>query len=113
MMLRSQAGLNLYQTWDEESCVCILEESLSYVNKTPFNTNIHSAVIIAPSALPFGAPSSFSAQTYNEMLNLFNCGFEIFYKHKPSKFFFSVIYEGEFGSRFMSNDVQGTLGLFF
>ncbi|HSX10885.1 MAG TPA: autotransporter-associated beta strand repeat-containing protein [Chlamydiales bacterium] len=112
-IFKSQIGLNLYQTWNREEYVCILEESVSYVNKTPFDTTMTSSVVIAPAPLPTGAPGSFTLLTYDKVLNLGSLRAEVFYKHKPSEFFLSGSYAGEFGSGYISNAVQGTLGVFF
>jgi hypothetical protein len=38
---------------------------------------------------------------------------ELFYKHKPTGFFVSTAYQGEFGTNYSSNDITGTLGVFF
>ncbi len=111
-ILRSQVGLNVYETWDDEKHALIFQQSASYINKTLFKTKMTAAIII-PTALPAGAPSSFTVQTYNKNLNLGGIGFELFYKHKPSGFFLSTTYQGEFGTTYMSNDITGTLGVFF
>jgi autotransporter-associated beta strand protein len=112
-ILRSQVGLNVYETWDNETSTFIFEQSGSYVNKAFFHTNMNSAIVIAPTAVPAGAPSSFTVLTYDKTLNLGSVGLELFYKHKRSGFFLSGNYQGEFGSRYMSNEVTGTLGVFF
>jgi hypothetical protein len=86
--------------------------SASYINKAFFSTNMKSTIII-PTAIPSGAPSSFTLQTYDQTLHLFGAGLEAFYKHKPTGFFVSGAYQGEFGSGFLSNEVIGTVGVFF
>ncbi len=111
-LLRSQAGFNLYETWDNEKGTLIFEQSASYINKTLFNTKMGAAVIIAPVPLPAGGASEFSLITYRNT-NLFGCGAELFYKHKRSGFFVSGNYQGEFGKSYMSNVITGTLGVFF
>jgi len=111
-LLRSQVGLNLYETWDNEKGILLFEQSASYINKTMFNTKMHAAVIIAPAPIPAGGASEFNVLTYRNM-NLFGCGTELFYKHKRSGFFVSGNYQGEFGSHYMSNTITGTLGVFF
>ncbi|HEV7737000.1 MAG TPA: autotransporter domain-containing protein, partial [Chlamydiales bacterium] len=112
-ILRSQVGMNVYETWDKEKHSILIQESVSYVNKTFFNTKMKAALIIAPSSMPAGAPSPFTVQTYDRMLNLVGVGAELFYKHKPSGFFLSAAYQGEFGNGYKSNDIMGTLGIFF
>jgi hypothetical protein len=71
---------------------------------------MQAALIVAPTA---GVPSSFTVLTYNKTLNLVGVAAELFYKHKPSGFFLSGAYQGEFGSGYTSNDITGTLGVFF
>jgi len=111
-ILRSEVGLNIYETWDTPKSTLLFQQSASYVNKAFFNTKMGSSVII-PTALPAGAPGSFTVTTYNKTLNLVGIRAELFYKHKSSGFFLSGAYAGEFGSGYMSNDITGTLGVFF
>jgi uncharacterized protein with beta-barrel porin domain len=108
-ILRSQIGLNIYETWDNEKYAFIFQQSASYVNKALFNTKMSAAIVI-PTVIPAG---SFTVQSYNKTLNLGAVGLELFYKHKPTGFFLSTTYQGEFGSSYMSNDITGTVGVFF
>jgi hypothetical protein len=112
-ILRSQVGVNVYETWDRPCSVCIFEQTVSYVNKIPFNTNVNAAIVLAPTAIPGGVPGSFGVWSYDQVLNLAGIGAEIFYKHKRSGFFVSATYQGEFGMSYISNDIVGTLGVFF
>lgn len=113
-MLRSQMGLNAYETLDFSFGTCILQESLSYVNEAPFNTNVNSSIVLVqPATIPAGAPSSFSVTSYNRVLNLASVGVNLFYKHKRNGLFFSLAFEGDYGPDYISNDIQGVLGLFF
>jgi hypothetical protein len=112
-ILRSQLGINFYETWDSAKHLCIFQESASYINKALFSTKMRSSIIVAPSTAPAGVPTSFSLWTYDQVLNLGGIGFELFYKHKPTGFFLSTTYQGEFGTSYMSNDITGTLGVFF
>ncbi len=68
-ILRSQVGLNVYETWDNATSAFIFEQSASYINKALFNTKMQAAIII-PTTLPTGAPSSFTMSTYNKTLDL-------------------------------------------
>ncbi len=109
-ILRSQVGLNIYETWENNKFLCIFEQSASYVNKAFFRTKMHTSL---PSTTAGGVPGSITLLTYDRTLNLGSVGAEIFYKHKPSGFFLSADYQGEFGSGYWSNDITGTLGVFF
>jgi uncharacterized protein with beta-barrel porin domain len=111
-ILRSQVGLNVYETWDVCNGTVIFEQSASYINKAMFSTDMHASIII-PTPLPAGAHTSFSQWTYDKTLNLFGFGTEVFYKHKRTGFFVVGNYRGEFGSSYISNEVTGTLGVFF
>lgn len=112
-ILRSQLGINFYETWDCEKHAFIFQQSASYINKALFNTKMSAAIILTPTAVPASAPSSFTVWTYDQTLNLGGIGGELFYKHKPTGFFLSGAYQGEFGTSYMSNDITATLGVFF
>jgi hypothetical protein len=111
-ILRSQVGLNLYETWENRNHAVIVQESASYINKVLFSTKMDAAILI-PTAVPSGAPGSFTQATYDRTLNLVGLSLELFYKHKPSHFFLSGEYRGEFGSGYLSHEIAGTLGVFF
>jgi autotransporter-associated beta strand protein len=110
-MLRSQCGVNFYETWERASYLVIFEQSASYVNKLPFQMNVWTSLAIAP--MVSSAPDSIGLSSYDEMLNLGGISAEIFYKHKRSGLFISATYYGEFGSSYRSNDLTATLGVFF
>lgn len=111
-ILRSQVGLNLYETWENLNHAVIVQESASYINKVLFGTKMDGAILI-PTTAPSGAPGSFTLETYDRTLNLVGLTLELFYKHKPSQFFLSGEYRGEFGSGYLSHEITGTLGVFF
>jgi uncharacterized protein with beta-barrel porin domain len=104
-ILESRAGLNLYETIENEGSLLGLRESLSYVNKVFFGTRSKGSIV--------NAPGSFTVETYNQTLNLFAIGGELFYKRKVSGFSLSLSYNGEFGKSYISNEGQVALGLFF
>jgi uncharacterized protein with beta-barrel porin domain len=112
-ILRSEVGLNVYETWDKPTFVCIFEQSASYVNKTLFNTQMKATMTVAQATSVGGVPSAMTLFTYNHILNLGSVAAELFYKHKKSGLFVSGAYQGEFGTRYMSNDVVGTIGVYF
>jgi autotransporter-associated beta strand protein len=112
-ILRSQMGINFYEIWDSKCHICIFEQKVSYVNKSPCNTKVNAAIILAPNTFPSGSPGSFAVLSYTEVLNLAGVGVELFYKHKGSGFYLSGTYRGEFGIDYMSNDATGSLGVFF
>jgi len=104
-ILRTQLGVNFYETWESPQHTLIFEQSASYINETFFNTKMRYSFLVSS--------SSFSAFTYDRTMNLGSIGAEIFYKHKRTGFFLSATYLGEFGTLYMSNAMTGTLGVFF
>lgn len=110
-LLRSQVGLNVYEMIDNCAYVLVFEQSASYVNKKSWGSDSTSALALA--ATLSTAPSPLTLAGYSKTLNLYSVGADIFYKHKASGFFISGAYAGEFGTGYMSNNVQGTLGWFF
>ena len=111
-LIRSQAGLNYYKSWDTEDWAAILDCSASYINKTPVNAETINALAIAIPPPP-GGLNSVTLSTYGEVLNLGSIGVEVFFKHKKMNLFGSVSYSGEFGPLYMSNSFQGMIGLFY
>lgn len=104
-MLRSEVGMNGYESWKGNWGVFILRETLSYVNKKPFNTGKIRASIV-------GAPGSFTVESFTKAQNLFSPALEVFYRATNGGFC-SLTYEGEYGSGYSSNEVIGEVGIFF
>jgi len=109
-ILKSEVGINVYRIWESDTSVWIFEPSASYINKFPFGTQMSAALALVPTT---PGPSAFSQATYSQKLNLFGFGAELFYKHKKTGIYTSATYNGELGNRYFSNDLQGTLGVFF
>ncbi len=97
-LLRSEGGFRFYQS--EETCwgAWMIMEKLSYVNLKSFGTGKVTAAIV-------GASSFFTLETFQGMQNLGSAGLEFlwrFGKRKP--FTVSFVYDGEWGSKYMSHE---------
>lgn len=104
-MFRSEIGLNGYETWQGNWGVCILRETVSYINRKPFSTGQMTAAIV-------GAVGTFSVDSFTNAQNLFSPALEIFFREKHGAFF-SLLYEGEFGSGYITNEVLARIGKYF
>lgn len=68
-LLRSEAGLRVYEILNYQWGKLLLEEKLSYVNKAPFHTNATSTFFV-------GAASTFGVEVFNQSVqNLFAAQF--------------------------------------
>ena len=104
-MLRSQIGLNLYESWNFHSGLLIVRETASYVCKKPWDVGKITAAIV-------GAGGSFTVDSYEGIQNLGLCGVEMFFRTQ-SGFFASGKYSGEFGRSYLSNAVEMKIGKYF
>jgi autotransporter-associated beta strand protein len=109
-MLRSEAGLHYYQNWKSAWGMCIMKETFAYVNKAPFGVGEMEAAII-------GVPGIFLQNSYTTVENLFHGGVQVFMTRSvegnKTAPFFSLSYDVEVGSGYLSNAVQGMVGLYF
>ncbi len=94
-MLRTEVGLGAYQTWKAGKGLIVLKEKLAYLNQIPFGTGKVSASIV-------GQPGSFGVETLTAVENLFAPSLELVYE-SPSRYEFSIGYDGEFGVEYQSN----------
>lgn len=106
-LLRSEAGVTLRQQKIlEEGGEFFAEESIAYVNKQPFGTsNIQAAIVGTPGGF-------FNFTTLNTNQSLFSPTVSLTYASKKGVAF-SLSYEGEFGSGYLSNSITGRLSLSF
>jgi uncharacterized protein with beta-barrel porin domain len=105
-MLRSEAGLRLYQVYNPCWGVCVLKETAAYVNKTPFGTKNFTASFVPTSS------DIYTFETFVDSQNLLNVGFELLLKGNNG-LFASFTYEGEFFSGYVSNEGAVTFGVYF
>ncbi len=104
-MLQSEIGLNGYETWEEPWGVCILRETASYINRTPFSTGQITAAIN-------GAVGTFTVDSFTATQNLFSPAVELFIRENDGMFL-SLFYKGEFGSGYVTNEVLARVGKYF
>ncbi len=105
-MLRSEMGLNAYETWQGSWGILIFRQSASYVNKKAFHIGKLPDIAIV------GEAPGFTVTTFKKDQHQFSPGLEIFFREKQG-WFFSAEYTGEFGSGYTSNELLGKIGKFF
>jgi hypothetical protein len=105
-MLRSQGGMNCYQTWDGDWGALVFLESLSYVNRSGFGTGQMKGVAL------INAPTGFSVDSLTSTQNMVAPAAEISYRGRRNGTF-SLSYQGEFGSGYRSNSVLVKFGKLF
>lgn len=105
-ILRSELGFHFYQEWNKCYGTWILKETLGYINKQPFHVGSMNAAIV-------GAPGSFSNTSFRQNQSLFTPGIEIFYRSNEKNIMASFSYDGEFGSGYIANELQFTIGKYF
>lgn len=101
--LRSEAGLRLYERLNFCHWNLIFEESVSYVNRTPFNVGKIKACLAG-----CGCSGSFTVETLNGSKSLVACEFSTIFR--PVDFAYpygSITYYGEFTHGYQSH--QATL----
>ena len=105
-LLRTEIGAHFYEDWMWESWAIILKEKLSYICQKGFGLGTLSRMAI------LGAPDGLTVTTFTSAQHLFSPALELFMKWED-RWFFSVNYEGEFGSGYTTNEVSGKLGYYF
>lgn len=103
-MLRSEIGLNAYQSIETDS-LWILREKLSYVNKKPFGVGRITANIV-------GSPGSFLVESFTHTQNLFSWTLEAYMQRKNGSYF-SFSYDGEWGGGYFVQLGYIELGKYF
>lgn len=104
-MLRSEVGCSIYEEIEQDTGLFVARQTLSYVNKKPFSVGQVIASVV-------GQPGFFTVETFQDVQNLFSPSAEIFFKRKDGVYG-SLIYIGEFGSGYTSNEVFLKVGIYF
>ena len=102
-MARSETGLKVCEKWERSWGAFFLREKLSYVFQKPFGTGTVQAALT-------GIPTAFTVSALNHNLNLADVGLDFgiaLGKNKPTTI--DLSYEGEFGSRYISNQLTLTI----
>jgi hypothetical protein len=102
-MMRSETGLRITQDWAYSWGSFSLNEKASYIFEKPINVgNVFASFL--------GTPGSFTVYAVNQTLNLGAIGLDFLFaigKKTPVNILFG--YEGEFGSNYLSNELQFTM----
>ena len=104
-MLRTELGLHHYLTLILNSGFIRFKGKLSYVNKVPFDVGNITAHIV-------GEPGSFTVASLTQTQNLVSPSIEIVYK-AHSGGYFTLLYDGEFGSGYFYNQFSLKAGKYF
>jgi autotransporter-associated beta strand protein len=102
-LLRSEAGLRFYQSKETDWGAWRIMEKISYVNLKTFNTGTVTSSIV-------GGSGFFTVESFRGTQNLGSAGLEFlwrFGKRKPVDF--SLVYDGQMGSRYMSHEGMAKL----
>ena len=102
-MVRSETGFKFCAEWEQSWGKISLREKTSYVFEKPFNSGNITANFV-------GMPSSFTVVGINKNLNLGVVGLGVStFIGKKRPLVLTLDYEGEFGSRYKSNQLIVTL----
>ncbi|MCF7806194.1 MAG: autotransporter domain-containing protein, partial [Simkaniaceae bacterium] len=102
-MVQSETGLKFCEKWEYDWGTFFLREKASYIFEKPFGTGSVKTAFI-------GTPGTFTVQAVNQNLNLGAIGLDFLFvigKQQPVKV--DLAYEGEFGSRYWSNQLNLTV----
>ncbi len=98
-MLRSSAGLRIYENWTWNSGTLLLKQQVAYVNRKIFRTGQVNAAIV-------GGTGSFFVEALQPTQNLGAAAFEAFFApSNPRSAQFSLGYFGEFGAGTQLNQI--------
>lgn len=102
-LLRSETGLKICETWDYSWGTFLLREKAAYIFEKPFHTGTVIAAFV-------GVPGDFTVVAVQQNLNLGAVGIGThFLLGKDRTLAIDFEYEGEFGSRYWSNDLMLTV----
>ena len=98
-LIRSETGVKFSEGWNYNWGTIFLNEKVSYIFQTPFNTGLFTGSFV-------GMPGSFTVNALNQNLNLGSVGFNVqINRGTKNPWKFTLGYEGEFGSHYLSNQV--------
>ncbi len=109
-ILRSKVGLSVYETWDcrdQYGCgtTYTLKGTAAYVKKSWFGVGKVKTALVHNSKY-------FTLETFKQDQNLFTFGLTGLF-NGTGGWYGSISYDGEFGSNYVSNDVQLQIGKYF
>jgi virginiamycin B lyase len=103
--LKSKMGLSFYEEQQKSWGLIGMRQTLAYTNKKSLKAGRMVAAVS-------GATDSFEMDLCKNTQNLFAPALEVSFKHTNGQFF-SLTYQGEFGSGFASNEARGEIGIAF
>ena len=107
-LLRGEIGLSAYEVW---SCCIgdfILRETVSFVNKQPFDVGLIRASLV-------GFPPGFTVESFTQNQSLVSPSLQFFYRSRYGGFS-SLSYIGEFqmgSGSYRSNTILAKIGMYF
>jgi uncharacterized protein with beta-barrel porin domain len=105
-LLRSEAGFNIYWDWRTQfGSLFLLKGTAAYVNKLPFHLGAMTAWLTQ-------VGGSFQVDSFTDVENLWTVGVEFLYRANNG-LFVGMDYQGEFGSHYLSNEIQAKFGWAF
>jgi len=107
-LLRGEMGLHAYEVWSTSIGDFVLRETLSFVNKQPFDVGRINAYLV-------GYPPGFSVESFTQNQSLFSPSLQFFYRSRYGGFS-SLSYVGEFqlgAGSYRSNRVLAKIGMYF
>jgi uncharacterized protein with beta-barrel porin domain len=103
--LQTEIGVNTYFQWKREFGFFVVQNKFSYILRTPFGVGNRSVNIV-------GSPGSFNVVAFTQNQSLFSPSLELTWC-KNNGLYGAVVYEGEFGSGWTSNEIVGRIGKVF
>ena len=99
-LLRTEASLRVYETFFFDSWSLIVQEKAGYVNAQAFGVGKVHAFLV-------GSPNAFTVETLSSNQNLGVAEFEMVFAPCNTRYPTSTIFwQGEFGSKFQSQQVS-------
>lgn len=104
-MIQAEAGVTAYFNWDFDEGILTMRDKLSYINRQPFGVGNATVHIV-------GMPGAFSVTAFTKNQSIFSPSVELGWR-KNNGSYGSLLYDGEFGSGWISNEVVARVGRFF
>lgn len=97
-MLRSELGVSLSEAWGFSWGSLLLSEKLGYINKKPFKTGSLTAAMV-------GGSGTLHVESLNSTQNLAAIGLQLLMRPATSFLNVSLVYNGEFGAMYRSQEL--------
>jgi outer membrane autotransporter protein len=104
-MLQTEAGVSAYFSQNFEQGSWTLREKISYINRVPFEIGK-----VFPNLVGF--PGSFALASFTDIQSIFSESLEISWETQSGSYG-SLMYDGEFGSGWILNEIVASIGKLF